>query len=403
MVHSLDDEGSLVDDLTKKMASGEGADLTLVVGSAQLHVHSFMLSARSPVFAAMLRHDTSGPSGRLLEIGDMDEDVACQMLYFMYTDKVPYLHSLAPQLLAASDKYGLPLLKRKCEQQLVTSLTVENAASAVVLALRYKCPQLKERAIQLIRAHPLDVMATEGWQRDLCTHPEMATEVSRLIAAPSSNQLYSEISALEAATSRQTSVSRPHPGNGWPPEAAAAAPTPPPRRSSLPGSAARSSLVGSLSEEELSGRLLEAAQKGAVEELQALLAAGVDTGLTDEWRNTALHFAACNGHLEAVKCLLDNGADTDARDRNQDTPLHWAAGKGHAAVVQLLVDASADPNVRGKYGMTPLHWAALCGHADTAARLLEAGADLGAQDDCGSTPLDLIRRANHLDMVEFLS
>src|SRR5215470_14876622 len=58
---------------------------------------------------------------------------------------------------------------------------------------------------------------------------------------------------------------------------------------------------------------------------------------------TPLHGAAQHGAFDTVQQLLAAGADPDARESGDNTtPLHWAAARGDAAIVRALLDAGAD-------------------------------------------------------------
>ncbi|XP_046983223.1 ankyrin repeat domain-containing protein 65-like [Schistocerca americana] len=161
--------------------------------------------------------------------------------------------------------------------------------------------------------------------------------------------------------------------------------------------------------EERDKLLLWAAQKGAVEELRALLMAGADVGVRDHFGWTALHRAAARGHVEVVRWLLRAGADVGAVEYfEQLTPLHLAAIWGHEYVVWLLLVASDPPldcnypDVVDTCGRTPLHWAAVAGNATVVSMLLEAGADKAARNNAGTTALDFAIQENNHQVVDLL-
>lgn len=87
-----------------------------------------------------------------------------------------------------------------------------------------------------------------------------------------------------------------------------------------------------------------------------------------------LHSAAGNGDLEQVKALLAAGVDVNTPNRYGATALSFAAQKGHIEVVRLLLAKGATVNVRDTfYLQTPLAWS--LGNTEIATLLLAHGAD----------------------------
>ena len=108
--------------------------------------------------------------------------------------------------------------------------------------------------------------------------------------------------------------------------------------------------------------LFAAAAEGCVEGVEALLAAGASTQVTDENGDTALTVAAYNGCAAAVACLASHGASIDHRNRFGATPLHAAAAGGCAEAAQVLVGLGADCGAADDAGLTAREMAAGCGH-----------------------------------------
>src|SRR5690606_9511977 len=86
--------------------------------------------------------------------------------------------------------------------------------------------------------------------------------------------------------------------------------------------------------------------------------------------------AAMRGDLQEVRALLAAGADVNVAQGDGMTALHWAAELGDVEMAKMLIAAGANVRAVTRIGeFTPLHVAAEGGHADVAAALLAAGAD----------------------------
>jgi outer membrane protein assembly factor BamB len=93
-----------------------------------------------------------------------------------------------------------------------------------------------------------------------------------------------------------------------------------------------------------------------------------------------LHDAARRGDVKAVEALLAKGADVNARNRFGATPLWFAAYKNRAEVVRLLLAHKADPDLAdGVWASTPLALAAAFDQTDSLKLLLATRAK-GAED-----------------------
>src|SRR5438105_4781685 len=100
----------------------------------------------------------------------------------------------------------------------------------------------------------------------------------------------------------------------------------------------------------------DAAMRGDVAAVRALVQKGADVNAPQGDGSTALHWAAELGDVEMTKLLLGARANVDARTRLDDlTPLHVAAEEGNGPVVRLLLDARANPKAVTTHGETPLH------------------------------------------------
>ncbi|CAJ0943324.1 unnamed protein product, partial [Mesorhabditis belari] len=115
-------------------------------------------------------------------IDDVDAEVVKEMLHFMYTGTSPRLDAMAPNLIAAADKYDLHRLKVMCEQALCLALTAENACMTLVLADLYNADQLRQHSINFINVHANEVMQSDGWQDLVHQHSQLLAEVFKALA-----------------------------------------------------------------------------------------------------------------------------------------------------------------------------------------------------------------------------
>ena len=88
--------------------------------------------------------------------------------------------------------------------------------------------------------------------------------------------------------------------------------------------------------------------------------------------------AAQRGDVEAVRALLREGADVNAAQSDGTSALHWAAVNDDAAVIEVLLYAGANTEATTRLGgYTPLHLAARRGNAVALDALAGGGADVG--------------------------
>jgi len=119
----------------------------------------------------------------------------------------------------------------------------------------------------------------------------------------------------------------------------------------------------------IDGQLIEAAKRGDVATLSALLDAHPDHLhlKTPPYNGTLLHTAAT--HLGAVDLLLKRGMDPNAREGGDNTyAMHWAAAAGELDVVRRLADAGGDVVGRDDdHQLEVIGWATCWDGCDDAA------------------------------------
>ena len=116
-------------------------------------------------------------------------------------------------------------------------------------------------------------------------------------------------------------------------------------------------------------RLVTSAAAAAI--FGATLLHGADQG-------SPLADAAMKGDMAAVRALLQATADVNGTQADGTTALHWAVYNDNLALVERLIAARADVTTANEFGSTPLAEAATVGNAAVIAALLEAGAAVDA-------------------------
>lgn len=135
--------------------------------------------------------------------------------------------------------------------------------------------------------------------------------------------------------------------------------------------------------------LLNAAEKGHLKTVQALLKKGHKIDSTDSQGTTPLMLACLYGHKNLVEELLRRGADVKRLGDFGGALSHAVGVDGKLEIVKRLLAAGADVNERSliENNETPIFCACRVGRPDLAKILLEVGADVNIENDWGDTPL----------------
>jgi len=105
------------------------------------------------------------------------------------------------------------------------------------------------------------------------------------------------------------------------------------------------------------GVLWKIAETDNTDQVEALLACGVDINVGNIHGTTALMRAASNGRIRMVQSLLNHGADPNKSRNDGFTPLHLASFFGHAEVVRILVERGARVDAATRFGTSAQMWA----------------------------------------------
>ena len=154
-------------------------------GSKPVHffAHESVLGARSPVFAKMFEHNLQESATSSISVSDIKPEVFKEVLSFIYTNQVPHLSTMAPQLLYTAEKYQLDDLKARCEQFLSCNLQVSNAVQTLLLAQTYNAGQLKQNTLLFIAEYIDKVRESSDWE-SVKSNCNLMDELIRRMAEP---------------------------------------------------------------------------------------------------------------------------------------------------------------------------------------------------------------------------
>lgn len=125
--------------------------------------------------------------------------------------------------------------------------------------------------------------------------------------------------------------------------------------------------------------LYRAAERGDVDRITELLAAGANINAVLEGDGSPLIAAARAGRLAAVRLLLDGGADPNLGVEGDGNPLIMAAREGHGAIVALLLDRGASIELVVPGDENSLIQASGHGHLAVVKLLVSRGANVNAR------------------------
>ncbi|CAI4225762.1 unnamed protein product [Auanema sp. JU1783] len=152
-------------------------DFTICIGDRKILAHKVILSARSPVFAAMLEPHTEEARSNTCIIKDIDYDVMNELMLFLYSGRAPSIGSMSLELLSAADRFQVHGLKMMADHVLRNNLTPESCCRHLAYADLYSSHDLRAEAIRYITQNAPQVVKTEGWTFLSQNHPDLVTEL----------------------------------------------------------------------------------------------------------------------------------------------------------------------------------------------------------------------------------
>ncbi|KAF5296308.1 hypothetical protein FQA39_LY12525 [Lamprigera yunnana] len=144
---------------------------------------------------------------------------------------------------------------------------------------------------------------------------------------------------------------------------------------------------------------------------EKLLSLGANPNvLTNDLRQTPLHFAVLSNSKDCIRKFIDHNnnlegklsANFNLKDINGESPLSLALSQGFNELLPILIEGKADVNVRNAEDFTLLHQAILKEDSKTAIFLLDNNADINAKTADFESPLQLAIHCRFGEVVDAL-
>lgn len=171
---------SLPDDFAKLLETGLDHDIQIKCGEHSLKAHKLILSARSDVLKAMLKHDMLEGQTKVVNLQDLDGIYFRDFIRYLYTGIMEELSfEKAKALYEVGDKYAVRSLMLRCSEYLQDNLTSEHSFECFALADAHSDEKLKDRIIAFILDEKL-YLQREYWTPFCDSFPKAAIEVYKL-------------------------------------------------------------------------------------------------------------------------------------------------------------------------------------------------------------------------------
>ncbi|KAG5670636.1 hypothetical protein PVAND_000884 [Polypedilum vanderplanki] len=144
-------ESNFTQDFKTLMENEELKDITIKTELEEFKAHKFVLAARSPVFADIIKENVNAEYLNLL---DISSDVFRVILDFIYTDELSENIDInLIELLIASERLKIENLKNVAEEKLMDEINSENAYEFLKLSTKIECEKLRQKAFEKIKKY----------------------------------------------------------------------------------------------------------------------------------------------------------------------------------------------------------------------------------------------------------
>ena len=147
----------------------------------QIGGHAIILSARSPVFAAMFQHEMKESKTGRVTILDIRPEIFKKLLQFIYSGQLStaLTEDTAQAMFVAADKYDINELKEECVDFILTCIRMENVINLMVWANFYSIKELKDAALAFVADNGQEICMQSDWEELTKSYPDLCILATR--------------------------------------------------------------------------------------------------------------------------------------------------------------------------------------------------------------------------------
>ncbi len=171
----------LIEDMRNLWENKTLSDVTFKCKEKSIEAHTVIITARSPVMAAMFQHDFKENKEKVVEVTDIKPNVFEQLLLYIYTGDAELEKVDVAELLVAADKYEIESLKEECSFRLSQEISVENASRLLVFSHLHNSPKLHESILDFMSKNAKTVCSSMDWMVLMKNYPDLCFKATQFI------------------------------------------------------------------------------------------------------------------------------------------------------------------------------------------------------------------------------
>jgi len=192
----LNSKRGMFNDLLAFIKDDNTKDFKIIIEGQEFPVHKFLLAARSPTLAEILKNN---PEVENLNLVDISVEIFEIILKFLYTDELPVVDGMNFfHLFAAAGKLKITKLVEHAAENLINHVDEENALEILRLSASFKLVDLRLKAFNLLKKKYCDIKFEEDWLEN----PEKLIKVVTMLKKKEEilkkfDQEFKEVTAIE--------------------------------------------------------------------------------------------------------------------------------------------------------------------------------------------------------------